>query len=98
MTRQKAILEFILAHKKDQGYSPTIREIGDGIGLKSTSSVHRYLGILEEKGLIKRLNGSARAIEIVANLPSEVQIVKMHKEIPSVIRWQGRRYIYDPMG
>jgi SOS-response transcriptional repressor LexA len=95
-SRQQAILEFILTHKKDKGYSPTLREIGDGVGLQSASSVHRYLEMMEGKGLIKRLYGSARTIEIVAELPSEVQIIKIHKEIPTVIQWQGRRYVYDP--
>jgi repressor LexA len=96
MNRQQAILEFILTHKKDKGYSPTLREIGEGIGLKSSSSVHRYLEAMEDRGLIKRLYGSARAIEIIADQTSEVQILEGNEEDPCVIQWQGRRYVYDP--
>jgi repressor LexA len=100
MSRQQVILAFILEHNKAKGYSPTLREIGDGIGLKSPSSVHRYLKALEKQGLIKRLNGSARAIEVIMdrNTLSEVQVLEYRDEIQNVIQWQGRRYVYDPLG
>lgn len=45
-------------------YSPTIREICEMIGIKSTSSIHRHLNVLEEDGYIKRKEASPRALRI----------------------------------
>ena len=50
---------------KEKGFSPTVREIGEAIGLKSTSSVHIYLKRLEEWGYIIRKNECPRAIKVV---------------------------------
>ena len=50
---------------KDKGYSPTVREIGESVGLKSTSSVHIYLKRLEERGYIVRRSECPRAIKVV---------------------------------
>ena len=51
-TRNK-ILEFIVSYIKQHGYSPTVREIGQGVNLKSTSSVHRHLQKLLSEGKIE---------------------------------------------
>lgn len=71
MTTKKAaktreqILEFIREEIKAQGYPPTVREIKDAVGLKSTSTVHGHLDRLERDGHIRRLAGSPRAIAVV---------------------------------
>ncbi|SEG06121.1 transcriptional repressor LexA [Paenibacillus sp. UNC499MF] len=62
--RQLAILEFIKNEVKDKGYPPSVREIGEAVGLASSSTVHGHLERLEKKGLIRRDPTKPRAIEI----------------------------------
>ena len=52
--REKAILKFIEKSIKNNGYPPSVREIGKSVGLKSTATVHGYLASLEDKGYIKK--------------------------------------------
>ncbi|QHT61682.1 transcriptional repressor LexA [Paenibacillus lycopersici] len=63
--RQQAILEFIKTEVKDKGYPPSVREIGEAVGLASSSTVHGHLDRLEKKGLIRRDPTKPRAIEIL---------------------------------
>ncbi|MGG0170996.1 LexA family protein [Paenibacillus dokdonensis] len=65
MSRQQEILDYIIQHQKQKGYSPTFREIGAAVGLKSSSTVSGHLDRLENKRMIKRIAGSARAIEVI---------------------------------
>lgn len=60
--RQRLILEFIQERIKTKGYPPSVREIGEAVGLKSSSTVHAHLVQLEEKGYIKRDPAKPRAI------------------------------------
>jgi repressor LexA len=62
--RQRAILETIHAHVDAHGYPPSVREIGDAVGLRSSSSVHAQLETLEEKGYLKRDPAKPRALEL----------------------------------
>jgi repressor LexA len=62
--RQLKILQVIKTAVEDQGYPPTMREIGEKAGLSSTASVTYQLQILEEKGWIRRDASRGRAIEI----------------------------------
>ncbi|MBN6186388.1 transcriptional repressor LexA [Aneurinibacillus sp. BA2021] len=63
--RQLAILDFIKKEVKDKGYPPSVREIGEAVGLSSASTVHGHLARLEKKGLIRRDPTKPRAIEIL---------------------------------
>ncbi len=63
--RQEAILEFIKNEVKLKGYPPSVREIGEAVGLASSSTVHGHLERLEGKGLIRRDPTKPRAIEIL---------------------------------
>lgn len=63
--RQNAIYDYICDYLKAYGFPPTVREIAEMAGLSSASSAHHYLKQLEEKGYIRRREGSPRAIEIV---------------------------------
>lgn len=63
--RQQAILNFIKNEVKDKGYPPSVREIGEAVGLASSSTVHGHLERLEKKGLIRRDPTKPRAIEIL---------------------------------
>ena len=63
--KQTEILEFIKKFILDKGYPPTVRDIGNGVNLKSTASVFFHLETLEEQGLIRRDPAKPRTIEIV---------------------------------
>lgn len=59
------VYQFIVKYMCDVGYAPSIREIGDAVGLMSTSSVYRHLTRLEIKGCIKTKEYSPRAIQLI---------------------------------
>lgn len=63
--KQREILEYIKAEILNKGYPPAVREICEAVKLKSTSSVHAHLEILEKNGYIRRDPTKPRAIEIV---------------------------------
>ena len=63
--KQQQILDCIKENILDKGYPPTVREICDAVGLKSTSSVHAHLETLEKNGYIYRDPTKPRAIEIL---------------------------------
>lgn len=63
--RQQDILEFIKDEVNKKGYPPSVREIGEAVGLASSSTVHGHLARLEKKGLIRRDPTKPRAIEIL---------------------------------
>lgn len=63
--KQKRILAFLKQEVMDKGYPPSVREICEAVGLKSTSTVHGYLERLEKKGMIRRDPTKPRAIEIL---------------------------------
>ncbi len=63
--KQKKILDFLKQEIRTKGYPPSVREICNAVGLKSTSTVHGYLERLERKGLIRRDPSKPRAIEIL---------------------------------
>lgn len=65
IARRKQILAFIIQYMSDNGFSPSNREIGDGVGLKSTATVKNYLDKLEKDGKIKTKPGQPRAISVV---------------------------------
>jgi repressor LexA len=62
--RQRAILEFLHEYVDDHGYPPTVREIGEAVGLRSPSTVHAHLAQLERAGALKRDPTKPRAIEL----------------------------------
>jgi repressor LexA len=62
--RQQEIWEFLIAYVDDHGYPPTVREIGESVGLASPSTVHAHLANLERAGLIKRDPTKPRALEL----------------------------------
>jgi len=64
---QAKILAFIKQEIQDKGYPPSVREICDAVGLKSTSTVHGHLTRLEKKGLLHRDTMKPRAIEVLGD-------------------------------
>jgi len=67
--KQMAILEVIQRSIQKHGYPPSMREIGDAVGLKSLSSVTHQLGQLELSGYLRRDPGKTRAMEVLIDLP-----------------------------
>ena len=63
---QQRIYEYIASCIKEQGYPPSVREIGEAVGLKSPSTVHFHLKHLEEAGVIEKGAGKGRAITLTA--------------------------------
>ncbi len=61
--RQGKVLNFIGEHILDAGYPPTIREIGDYLGIRSTNGVNDHLKALEKKGYIERTDAKSRALK-----------------------------------
>lgn len=66
---QDRILAFICAEIESKGYPPSVRDICEAVGLKSTSTVHGHLTRLEKKGLIRRDPTKPRAIEVIGEHP-----------------------------
>lgn len=62
--KERAIFKFIKSTIKNDGYAPSVRDIGAAVNIKSTSTVHLYLKRLEQKGYIKRQDGKSRTITL----------------------------------
>lgn len=62
--RQLQVLETIDAHMRDRGYPPSVREIGEAVGLNSPSTVHSHLATLQKLGYLRRDPTKPRAIEV----------------------------------
>jgi len=76
--RQTNILEFIKDEIRKKGYPPAVREIGEAVGLLSSSTVHGHLQTLENKGYIRRDPTKPRAIEVTdgsSDLSNEEQVI-----------------------
>ncbi len=62
--RQQEIYDFVVEYVETRGYPPTVREIGERVGLASPSTVHAHLATLEREGLIRRDPTKPRALEL----------------------------------
>ena len=69
--RQRQILDFLTSYLDAHGYPPTVREIGEAVGLASPSTVHAHLANLERAGLIKRDPTKPRALELTERTRSQ---------------------------
>ena len=68
--RQQEIWDFLVEYVDGHGYPPTVREIGEKVGLASPSTVHAHLANLERAGLLKRDPTKPRALELVGRRSS----------------------------
>jgi repressor LexA len=71
--RQTRILEYIRFVTKTRNYPPSVREIGEAVGLSSSSTVHNHLNQLERRGLIKRDPSKSRTVQLVADAELDQQ-------------------------
>lgn len=60
--KEKAIYDYINETIRSEGYAPSVRDIQNAVGIKSTSTVHAYLNRLAEKGLIRKETGKSRTL------------------------------------
>jgi repressor LexA len=77
--RQQEIWDFLVDYVDAHGYPPTVREIGEAVGLASPSTVHAHLANLERAGLLKRDPTKPRAVELVGREPRESQAAMLDK-------------------
>lgn len=80
-TRQQEIWQFLAEYVDSHGYPPTVREIGEAVGLRSPSTVHAHLAQLERAGVLKRDPTKPRAIELTdrrrPGQPAEVEVRRL---------------------
>jgi repressor LexA len=62
--KRREILDFIADQLRERGYPPSVREIGEAVGLTSSSTVHAHLGTLQKQGYLRRDPTKPRAIEV----------------------------------
>lgn len=83
--RQREILEMIEQHMRDHGYPPSVREIGEVVGLTSPSTVHAHLNALQRRGYLRRDPTKPRAIEVRWDSNSDAAIDRRPvKHVPLV--------------
>ncbi|HUV71949.1 MAG TPA: transcriptional repressor LexA [Clostridia bacterium] len=70
--RQKQILDFISQFIQKNGYSPTLQQIADALGVSSLATVHEHLNTMVKKGVIKKYQGAVRGIEILDKKLGEI--------------------------
>lgn len=109
MSKQQIILDFIIRVQQEKGYSPTFRENGEGVGLKSSSSVSDHLNKLEKTGYIHRIPSAARAIEVLdrgsntgkaVNIRRRVAVNVLETEADGTFKTiiiGGKRYVLESM-
>src|SRR5437867_9616284 len=69
--RQARILEYSRYQNKVRNYPPSVREIGEAVGLSSSSTVHNHLNQLERRGLIRRDPSKSRTVQLVEGVARE---------------------------
>ena len=83
-SRQEHILGMIQKTVAERGYPPSVREIGDAVGLRSPSSVHAQMNTLEQLGYIRRDPSRPRAIEVIGGVDEERPITSPTRAVPLV--------------
>src|SRR5260370_35753661 len=84
--RQKNILKYIEDYVEERGYPPSIREIGDRVGISSTSVVDYNLKVLEREGRIRRDREGSRGLALVGSQRGQRQAQPRRMRIPVVGR------------
>jgi repressor LexA len=80
--RQQQVLDYIRRTVEDRGYPPSVREIGDAVGLSSPSSVHAQLNSLVAAGIIKKDPSKPRAIVVVDETPAPPVQDRRMRDVP----------------
>jgi repressor LexA len=77
--RQQEIWNFLVDYVDGHGYPPTVREIGEAVGLASPSTVHAHLANLERAGLLRRDPTKPRALELTGRERAEAAVAELPK-------------------
>ena len=80
--RQREIWSFLVEYVDRHGYPPTVREIGEAVGLASPSTVHAHLANLERAGLLRRDPTKPRALELVGREKSAESVTAELPRLP----------------
>lgn len=98
--RQRQILEFIRDHTDRLGFPPSIREIGEGVGLSSSSTVHSHLRTLETRGYIERNPHNPRSMRVVDHQPvtDDVRLRDLLRECMGHVNTDLRDRIEQALG
>jgi repressor LexA len=100
--RQQRILDFIGTTVRERGYPPTVREIGEAVGLTSSSSVHAQLANLERRGLLHKDPTKPRAMTLSDSPRAEGVVVPLLGRIaagsPSLADQHVEDHLVVPMG
>ncbi|NND84392.1 MAG: transcriptional repressor LexA [Acidimicrobiia bacterium] len=83
-TRQQEVLDYIRSMVQSRGYPPSVREIGEALGLSSPSTVHSHLSSLVRFGYLRRDPSKPRAIEVVDDTPATALLTGPTREVPLV--------------
>jgi len=83
--RQEKILAFIKKSIQEQGYPPTIREIGEHFGIRSTNGVNDHLKALERKGYLLRGELKSRALSVIDGGRSPARLLRMSRRELSAV-------------
>ncbi len=81
--KQQLILDYIKKEILEKGFPPSVREIGEAVGLKSTSSVHAHLESLEKNGYIRKNASKTRSIEILDDDFQDMRMSRLGLASPS---------------
>lgn len=71
--RMKDTLDYIVEFQVEKGYSPTFREIADGIGVSSTSRIQALVNALQDRGYVTTRAGGRRSIDVLRTTPMALQ-------------------------
>lgn len=82
--KQQQILDFVNRQVAEKGYPPSVREICQAVGFKSTSTVHAYLKKLEEEGLIEKDATKPRALRILDDKSTSLEGYVSDREIENI--------------
>ncbi len=84
--RQQEIWNFLVEYVDRHGYPPTVREIGERVGLASPSTVHAHLANLERAGLLRRDPTKPRALELIGREKREAEPMVTAGDAPDIVR------------
>ena len=77
--KEKKMFDYISDTIRNEGYSPTVRDIREALGIKSTATVHSYLMRLEDKGYIQKKSGKSRTVK-----PNEAYSGPVTRQVPII--------------
>ena len=80
--RQREIWDYLVEYVDAHGYPPTVREIGEAVGLASPSTVHAHLANLERAGFLRRDPTKPRALELVGRRPAQAPAREAARKLP----------------